>query len=112
MNISNKERKVGLDVARSFAILLILFSHTLWIGDNYPKLVEYAMRLSGCAGVEIFFCISGFLIGKIILREILLSDFSFSNVKYFLFRRWLRTFAKYYLRDSPRVMKFLGKRKI
>lgn len=97
MNISNKKRNAGLDIARSFAILLILFSHTLWIGDNYPKLIDGMMRLSGGVGVEIFFCISGFLIGKIVLREILQSDYSFSSIKHFLFRRWFRTFPNYYL---------------
>lgn len=97
MNISNKKRNIGLDVARTLAILLVLFSHTLWISDNYPTIVSAAMKLSGTAGVEVFFVISGFLIGKIIWREILLPDFSFKNIRHFLFRRWFRTFPNYYL---------------
>ncbi len=97
MNIANKKRNIGLDVARAIAILLVLFSHTLWISDHYPKVVSSAMKLSGTAGVEIFFIISGFLIGKIVWREILLPDFSFKNVKHFLLRRWFRTFPNYYL---------------
>lgn len=97
MNISNKKRNIGLDIARTLAILLVLFSHTLWIGDHYPKVVKAAMQLSGTAGVEVFFIISGFLIGKIVWREILKEDFSFSDIKYFLFRRWFRTFPNYYL---------------
>lgn len=97
MNIANKKRNIGLDVARTIAILLVLFSHTLWISDHYPKVVSSAMKLSGTAGVEIFFIISGFLIGKIVWREILLPDFSFKNVKHFLLRRWFRTFPNYYL---------------
>lgn len=97
MNISNKKRNIGLDIARTIAILLVLFSHTLWISDHYPKVVSAAMQLSGTAGVEVFFIISGFLIGKIVWREIVLPDFSFKNIKYFLLRRWLRTFPNYYL---------------
>lgn len=97
MNISNKKRNVGLDLARTIAILLVLFAHTRWISDHYPKVVDYAMRLSGTIGVEVFFIISGFLIGKIILREIQKPDFSFSSIKTFLFRRWFRTFPNYYL---------------
>jgi peptidoglycan/LPS O-acetylase OafA/YrhL len=97
MNISNKKRNVGLDLARTIAILLVLFAHTRWISDHYPKLIDYAMRLSGTIGVEVFFIISGFLIGKIILREIQKPDFSFSSIKTFLFRRWFRTFPNYYL---------------
>ena len=97
MNIANKKRNIGLDVARTIAILLVLFSHTLWISDHYPKVVSSAMKLSGTAGVEVFFIISGFLIGKIVWRELLLPDYSFKNVKYFLLRRWFRTFPNYYL---------------
>ncbi|PKA82059.1 peptidoglycan/LPS O-acetylase OafA/YrhL [Ulvibacter sp. MAR_2010_11] len=96
MNISNKKRNIGLDLARTTAILLVLFAHTLWISDHYPKVIEAAMRLSGTIGVEVFFIISGFLIGKIILREINAPDYSFQNVKTFLFRRWFRTFPNYY----------------
>ncbi|MCH2489737.1 MAG: acyltransferase [Flavobacteriales bacterium] len=97
MNISHKKRNVGLDLARTIAILLVLFAHTRWISDHYPTTVDYAMRLSGTIGVEVFFIISGFLIGKIILREIQQPEFSFSNIKKFLFRRWFRTFPNYYL---------------
>ena len=97
MNISNKKRNVGLDLARTIAILLVLFAHTRWISDHYPTVIDYAMRLSGTIGVEVFFIISGFLIGKIILREVQKPDFSFSSIKTFLFRRWFRTFPNYYL---------------
>ncbi len=97
MNISDKKRNIGLDIARSIAILLVLFSHTLWISDHYPKVVAAAMQLSGTAGVEVFFIISGFLIGKIVWREIVKPDFSFSNIRHFLYRRWFRTFPNYYL---------------
>lgn len=104
MLISNKKRNVGLDIIRTIAILLVLFSHTLWISDNYPKAISLAMRFSGTIGVEIFFIISGFLIGKIILREIHKPDFSFSNIKYFLVRRWFRTFPNYYLLLSVNIL--------
>ena len=97
MNVSNKKRNIGLDVARTLAILLVLFAHTLWISDHYPKVVSAAMKLSGTAGVEVFFIISGFLIGKMVWRDILKADFSFGHIKHFLFRRWVRTFPLYYL---------------
>lgn len=97
MNVSNKKRNIGLDVARTLAILLVLFAHTLWISDNYPKVVSAAMKLSGTAGVEVFFIISGFLIGKMVWRDILKPDWSFKHIRHFLFRRWFRTFPNYYL---------------
>lgn len=97
MNISNKKRNVGLDVARTIAILLVLFAHTRWISGNYPKIVDYTMQLSGTIGVEVFFIISGFLIGRMVLRDIKKPDFSFKTIRQFLFRRWFRTFPNYYL---------------
>ena len=93
---NSKEKKHWSGCSRTIAILLVLFAHTYWISDNYPKIIYYAMRLSGTIGVEVFFIISGFLIGRIVKREILKPDFSFSNIKYFLFRRWFRTFPNYY----------------
>lgn len=94
---TTKKRSIGLDVARTIAILLVLFAHTYWISDNYPKVISYGMQLSGTIGVEVFFIISGFLIGRIVMREILKPDFGWGNIKYFLFRRWFRTFPNYYL---------------
>ena len=97
MIIPTKKRNIGLDIARTIAILLVLFAHTLWISNHYPKVIESAMKLSGTIGVEVFFMISGFLIGRMVLREVNLPNYSFKNVRLFLFRRWFRTFPNYYL---------------
>ena len=45
-------------------------------------------------GVELFFVLSGFLIGNILWK--LSGDFNFINVKNFYIRRWLRTIPNYY----------------
>lgn len=97
MNVSQKERNIGLDITRSFAILLVLFGHTSWIGNNYPKYIDIAMQSAPTFGVEMFFIISGFLIGKIILREIQSRSYSFSTFKYFLLRRSFKILPNYYL---------------
>ncbi|WP_299128478.1 acyltransferase [uncultured Winogradskyella sp.] len=97
MIIPNKKRNVGLDIARTCAILLVLFSHTLWISDNYPKPIATLMQMSGTIGVEVFFVISGFLIARIILRDITKPNYGFKHLKTFILRRWVRTFPAYYL---------------
>lgn len=62
-------RNYGLDVLRAAAILLVLTSHaTFFIIQAIPesdqvKLISY---FCGFWGVELFFVLSGFLIGKII----------------------------------------------
>lgn len=96
MNVGQKERNIGLDITRSFAILLVLFGHSSWIGDNYPPFIELAMISSPVFGVEMFFIISGFLIGKIVLKEIQLKEYSFSTFKYFLLRRSFKILPNYY----------------
>ena len=55
------------------------------------------MNFTATIGVEIFFVISGFLIGKIIYRIIQKDDFSFNDVREFWKRRWFRTLPNYYL---------------
>ncbi len=86
----------GLDLARSMAICLVVFSHTLWISNNYPSVISWLMQLSGTIGVEIFFVISGFLIGKIIYKLILKDNFTLKDVYGFWVRRWFRTLPNYY----------------
>lgn len=96
LNVELSKRNPGLDLARTVAITLVVFAHTLWISNNYPPVVRWLMQLSGTIGVEIFFVISGFLIGKIVLRLIEEDDFSLKSIFLFLKRRWYRTLPNYY----------------
>ena len=97
LTIDLNKRIPGLDIARAIAISLVVFSHSLWISDFFPPAISWLMQLSGTIGVEIFFIISGFLIGKIVLRMLENENFSFSEIMVFLKRRWFRTLPNYYL---------------
>ncbi|WP_309608811.1 acyltransferase [Flavobacterium sp.] len=96
IKIPLEKRIPGLDLARTIAICLVVFAHSLWISTHFPPLVSWLMQLSGTIGVEIFFVISGFLIGKIILRMINQDDFGIQTIFQFLKRRWFRTLPNYY----------------
>jgi peptidoglycan/LPS O-acetylase OafA/YrhL len=91
LTVDLSKRNPGLDLARTVAITLVVFAHTLWISNHYPPMVSWLMQLSGTIGVEIFFVISGFLIGKIVLRLIQEENFSLQSIFLFLKRRWFRT---------------------
>ena len=54
------------------------------------------LAFSGYLGVEVFFVLSGFLIGNI-LHNMFANNFSWPQVRIFLKRRWFRTLPNYYL---------------
>lgn len=91
-------RNYGLDVLRAAAILLVLTSHaTFFIIQAIPesdqvKLISY---FCGFWGVELFFVLSGFLIGKII-KNLLNSDSGYWVFSFWI-RRWFRTLPCYFL---------------
>ncbi|WP_370029999.1 acyltransferase family protein [Flavobacterium sp. 28YEA47A] len=95
--LHNPQRIFGLDLMRAVAILMVLSSHCLWIYPESNSFIAQLLKLFGFLGVEIFFVLSGFLIGRILLQSYLKEDFSFSHARNFLKRRWFRTFPNYFL---------------
>lgn len=93
----NDKRIFGLDVVRALAILLVLFSHAYYLTDNSNPIIISLSGLFGFAGVELFFVLSGYLIGSILLKQYVSGDFSLKYVFVFLKRRWFRTLPNYYL---------------
>ena len=92
-----KPRIFGLDLMRAIAILMVVFGHSLWLFPQSQKFAFQIFVLFGFLGVEVFFVLSGFLIGKILYQLYLKDDFSMSQVFSFLKRRWFRTLPNYYL---------------
>lgn len=83
----SKDRVFGLDILRASAILLVLASHSLG-----------ALMPLGVVGVEIFFVLSGYLVGGIFLRHYTqTATFTLGDVAFFLKRRWWRTLPNYLL---------------
>ena len=97
MQASSGKRVFGLDLMRAVAILLVIFSHVSWIVPNAHGFIPDIMGIAGVLGVEIFFVLSGFLIGRIIYKLFTSDQFSFKTVSYFWVRRWFRTLPNYYL---------------
>lgn len=80
-----QKRVFGLDFARALAIMLVLLSH-------FIKKIDFL----GFLGVELFFALSGYLLGKIMWR-IFDKDTSHQIVINFWQRRWFRTVPNYFL---------------
>lgn len=90
-------RIFGLDLMRATAILMVVVGHCLWIVPKGEGLLFQLLELFGFLGVEVFFVLSGFLIGIILYRLYLTSDFNLATVFFFLKRRWYRTLPNYFL---------------
>jgi peptidoglycan/LPS O-acetylase OafA/YrhL len=97
MRIDYTSRIFGLDLLRAVAILGVLGSHILWIFPDASGLIAYILKFGGVMGVEIFFVLSGFLIGRILFRLFTQDDFERKHFAYFLVRRWFRTLPNYYV---------------
>lgn len=93
--IGGARRVAGLDVVRACAILLVMVSHfsdvfaALWAARP-PAFVS----LAGVFGVELFFVLSGFLIGTLLARAAATAP-GWRGWRVFMLRRWLRTLPLY-----------------
>lgn len=90
-------RNLGLDLIRSAAIGLVLISH--WgdtVANFYGGRPPAWLSQSGLFGVELFFVLSGFLIGGLLL-EIVSRGASWPAWRVFMVRRWMRTVPLYAL---------------
>jgi peptidoglycan/LPS O-acetylase OafA/YrhL len=89
------KRIFGLDILRVIGILLVIEAHGFnLVVQFFPKTFLLIPLLDK---VNFSFILSGFLIGSSLIKLFNREDFSFSKVKTFWIRRWLRTIPAYYL---------------
>lgn len=87
------KRNSGLDLIRTTAILLVLIGHFELISNSFLNYTFYKM---GVYGVELFFVLSGFLIGQILIKTFQ-KGINLSAIRTFWYRRWLRTLPLFLL---------------
>ena len=71
-----KERIFGLDALRATAILMVVSSHVLWIYPKSNAFIPTLLELFGFWGVELFFVLSGFVIGSIRYKTFINENFT------------------------------------
>jgi len=87
MRMQSQNRNFGLDVVRATAIILVMVSHYI-----------APLASVGGYGVELFFVLSGYLIGGILYRQCSrTASVRFADLWLFWRRRWYRTLPLYYL---------------
>jgi peptidoglycan/LPS O-acetylase OafA/YrhL len=90
----DQDRVFGLDLMRAVAISLVLICHGVLFFSSLP--LWTALYPYGYIGVELFFVLSGFLIGDILFRGFARSG-RVGTLGNFWTRRFLRTLPNYYL---------------
>ena len=71
-------RIFGLDIMRAMAIIFVLYQHGELYMQKYAGNVAY--NVFKIDGVTIFFVLSGFLIGSILLKTINSTDFTHADL--------------------------------
>ena len=87
-------RYYSLDFIRAFAIVFVVFCHNYTMTISHDiGVFWYLMNL----GVDLFFALSGFLIGKTLITLFLKDgpDLGLQTILVFLKKRWLRTIPLY-----------------
>ncbi len=89
------QRYSGLDVMRTAAVLLVLISHSvIFLPFETGKI--FLFEYLGFIGVEVFFVLSGFLIGNIMFKSFA-EKVDGPVMKTFWIRRWFRTLPLYFI---------------
>lgn len=95
LNINYQNRVYGLDIFRAVAILLVVKLHGSAIAGDLFKDLPWLTRVDG---VELFFVLSGFLIGSILIKTVEKEPaLNIASLVHFWKRRWFRTLPNYYL---------------
>lgn len=88
------ERIFGLDLLRFFAISYVVLGHSKIL---IPEAYDHYIGKIIIDGVSIFFVLSGFLIGRILIKQLIQGKGSFRDLISFWSKRWMRTLPAYFL---------------
>jgi peptidoglycan/LPS O-acetylase OafA/YrhL len=94
----------GLDLVRAFAVALVLVAHGSYLLEPLLK-APHTFEVLAVVGVELFFVLSGWLVGGIIIDTVTRDGRWLAN---FWLRRWMRTLPNYFLFLALNVLLFRG----
>ncbi len=94
---SRSGRVIQLDFVRGMAILGVMKFHFLTVPVTNPlgRFIDFLSKRLGWMGVDLFFVLSGFLVGGLLVQELLKTGHL--RVGRFLFRRIFKIWPAYYV---------------
>ena len=92
-----RARAIELDLVRGIAILAVMgyHFHTVHTGHAWVDFVEYPLKSFGHEGVNLFFTLSGFLVGGLLLRQY--AQTGSIGARRFIVRRIFKIWPAYYV---------------
>jgi len=92
-----RARAIELDFVRGIAILAVMgyHFHTVHTGHAWVDFVEYPLKSFGHEGVNLFFTLSGFLVGGLLLRQY--AQTGSIGARRFIVRRIFKIWPAYYV---------------
>ncbi|PVX98045.1 acyltransferase family protein [Paraburkholderia unamae] len=96
VRLSTRGRSVELDFVRGIAIFVVMgyHFHTVRTGHAWVGILEYPLKSFGHEGVNLFFTLSGFLVGGLLLRQYAQSGRI--GARRFIVRRIFKIWPAYY----------------
>jgi peptidoglycan/LPS O-acetylase OafA/YrhL len=94
LKLAQPGRVYGLDCLRAFAIIAVMLAHGL---TYLPEQWRLPYQFLVFDGVSLFFVLSGFLIGTILLKTTTREAPTLPVLRDFLVKRWVRTVPPYFL---------------
>jgi len=90
-------RVIQLDFVRGIAILAVMayHFHTVPVQNPVARGFDFVGKRIGWIGVDLFFVLSGFLVGGLLVQELLKTDTL--RIKRFLLRRMMKIWPAYYV---------------
>jgi peptidoglycan/LPS O-acetylase OafA/YrhL len=94
---STAGRAIELDFVRGIAIIMVMgfHFHAVHTGNVLIQIIEYPLKSFGREGVNLFFTLSGFLVGGLLLRQY--AETGNVDAKRFIIRRIFRIWPAYYV---------------
>lgn len=96
-NTKGPQRSIELDFIRGIAIIAVMgfHFHTVHTGSAIIGAIEYPLKSFGKEGVNLFFTLSGFLVGGLLLKQY--AKVGHIDARRFIIRRIFKIWPAYYV---------------